>query len=54
MNAPKAGARLGHSVSGAGDANKDGFDDVVIGAPSFDGDQTDEGRAYLFFGSEAG
>jgi uncharacterized repeat protein (TIGR01451 family) len=47
-------AHLGISLSGAGDVNGDGFDDVIVGAPGYDNDQTDEGRAYLYFGSASG
>jgi len=46
------GGEFGHSVSGAGDVNNDGYDDVIVGAwnespgasPDF------SGRAYLFSG----
>ena len=38
------------SVASAGDVNGDGFDDLIVGAPFFDGSQTDEGRAVLYFG----
>ncbi len=42
----------GYSVSGAGDINQDGYDDVIVGALYNDarGDRT--GRAYLYFGRE--
>jgi hypothetical protein len=30
------GDRFGWDVSGAGDVNKDGFDDVIVGAPGYD------------------
>ena len=40
--------RLGFSVDGAGDVNGDGFDDVIVGAPSVLNFQT--GMAYLIFG----
>lgn len=43
---------LGMSVTGAGDVDLDGFDDVVMGAP--DGTSTDEGRAGLFYGPYTG
>jgi len=46
----QANARLGASVASAGDVNGDGFDDLIVGAPFFDGSQTDEGRAVLYVG----
>jgi len=48
------GALFGWSVSSAGDVNGDGYADVIIGAPYFDNGETDEGRAYLFYGSASG
>jgi hypothetical protein len=50
----QAGAIFGISAAGAGDVNGDGFADVIIGASSWDGQQPDEGRAYLYLGSAAG
>jgi hypothetical protein len=48
----KVGDGFGFSVSGAGDVNKDGYDDVIVGAPYFkdplSGDQV--GAAYVFSG----
>ncbi len=45
------GERMGYSVSGAGDINGDGYDDLITGAYSYDfsGD-FNVGRAYIFFG----
>lgn len=43
-----AGGSVGISVSGAGDINKDGFDDVIIGAPI---DNYSAGKSYVVFGS---
>lgn len=38
-------------VSAAGDFNLDGVDDLIVGAPGYDGKKgTDSGRAYLFLG----
>ncbi|MCK6531151.1 FG-GAP-like repeat-containing protein, partial [Myxococcota bacterium] len=50
----QAGAYFGYSVSGAGDVDGDGYGDVVVGAPYFDNGQTEEGRAFVFLGSESG
>lgn len=41
---------FGASVASAGDVNGDGFSDIVVGAPLHDGQETDEGRAFLFLG----
>jgi hypothetical protein len=47
----QAGEEYGWSVAGAGDVNGDGCDDLLVGAHLYDHDQTDEGRAYLYYGS---
>jgi len=47
-------AEGGFAVAGAGDVNRDGFDDVIVGAWLYDNGQTDEGRAYVFHGSATG
>jgi len=51
-------AVLGFSVSGAGDVNADGFDDVIIGAPGFPFADpllgAEEGAALVFLGGPAG
>ena len=45
----------GVSVSGAGDINGDGIDDLIIGASGVDVDgNEDAGRTYLVFGSDSG
>ena len=48
------GAFFGSSVASAGDVNADGYDDVIVGAPGYDNDQTGEGRVFLFLGSATG
>ncbi len=42
------------TVAGAGDVNGDGFDDVIVGADSYDAGQTDEGAAFVFLGGPNG
>lgn len=45
-------AQYGTSVSGAGDVNGDGYNDVLIGAPNFNWTTTG-GRVYLYYGSSS-
>jgi hypothetical protein len=54
LESDQAGASLGASVAGAGDVNGDGYADVIVGAPSYDAGQADEGAAFVFLGSAAG
>ncbi len=49
-----AGDYCGNSVSGAGDINGDGIDDVIVGARRADPNGTDSGASYVVFGSRAG
>jgi FG-GAP repeat len=49
-----ASDQLGFSVAGAGDFDRDNFDDVIIGAPHINsGGQTSGGSAYLYSGADA-
>jgi hypothetical protein len=56
----RPGSEFGTSVGTAGDVNKDGYDDVIIGAPQYELDQEDpgfqkeEGFAFVFVGSASG
>jgi hypothetical protein len=45
--------QLGRTVSGAGDINGDGIDDLVVGAPFADSKGTDAGTSYVIFGAPA-
>jgi len=47
-------AHFGYSVGTAGDVNGDGYSDVIVGAPNYDAGQTNEGRAYLYYGDASG
>lgn len=50
----QAGTALGSKVAPAGDVNGDGYDDVITGGYSFDNGQTDEGMAFVYYGSGSG
>ena len=47
-------SEFGKLVASAGDVNGDGCSDVIVGAPFYDGGQSDVGRAYLYLGSVSG
>ncbi|HIA26813.1 MAG TPA: hypothetical protein EYN79_01615, partial [Planctomycetes bacterium] len=54
LHGPTKDAHAGYSVSGAGDFNNDGFDDVLIGAPGADiGGHEESGIAYLLLGGNS-
>jgi hypothetical protein len=47
-------ADFGSSVASAGDVNKDGYDDIIVGVPSYSNGNYSEGGAFVFLGSVAG
>ncbi|HIB83492.1 MAG TPA: hypothetical protein EYO59_02520, partial [Chromatiaceae bacterium] len=47
------GSRFGMAVSGVGDINADGFDDVLFGLGYFDAGEVDEGVVFVFHGATA-
>ena len=54
LQSNNATAWFGRSVSTAGDANGDGYADVLVGAVTYSGGQTTEGAGFLYLGSAAG
>jgi hypothetical protein len=48
------GSSAGESISGAGDVNLDGFDDLIVGAAYRQADEDCEGAAYLVLGPVTG
>lgn len=57
-DASQPGAQFGFTVSAAGDVDRDGYADILIGSPLRDGDDpttdVDVGRAVVWFGSATG
>ncbi len=45
---------FGTRVGSAGDVNGDGYDDVYVGAPGYDNGETDEGKVFVWYGSNTG
>ncbi len=50
----QAYANFGAVVATAGDVNGDGYDDIIVTAPYFDGGQVDEGWIFLYQGTIVG
>jgi hypothetical protein len=48
----QAGAQFGYSVATAGDVNGDGYSDVIVSAPFYGNGESDEGRAFVYYGNE--
>lgn len=46
--------RAGYAVANAGDVNCDGYDDIITGAPYYNGVGTYNGRVYIVFGPTTG
>ncbi len=48
------GTSFAASVAGVGDLDGDGYDDIAVGAPLWDGGQTNEGRVFVYRGGADG
>lgn len=53
-DADQSSAQLGAAIARAGDVNRDGYADLLLGARYYDGGESDEGRAWLFYGGATG
>jgi flavodoxin len=47
-------AQYGSSVATAGDINKDGFSDIIVGDAGYDNSETDAGKVFIYYGSAFG
>jgi hypothetical protein len=50
----QARGKLGSSLSGVGDINGDGINDLLVGSPSYSEIYNNNGKVFLFFGSKDG
>jgi hypothetical protein len=48
------GNDFGRLVRGIGDVNGDSYDDIMIGAFTYDGSVSDQGAVFVFYGSDSG
>ena len=53
LEGPTAGGHFGFSVSAAGDFNRDGRDDLIVGAPNYSLSGTERGAAYIYYGGSS-
>jgi hypothetical protein len=54
MGGPYPDSQWPSTQGRAGDVNGDGYDDLIVGAPKYDHPETEEGAAFLWYGSETG
>jgi len=54
VESDQANAQFGWLVSTAGDVNNDGYDDVIVGAYTYDNGESDEGKVFAYYGSVNG
>jgi subtilisin-like proprotein convertase family protein len=49
-----ASALFGFALANAGDVDNDGFEDFLVGAPNYSGAFSNQGAAYVYYGSASG
>jgi hypothetical protein len=54
VQSKRVGDYLGGAIGTAGDANSDGYADVVVGVPGYSRNQSGEGAAFVYYGSANG
>ncbi len=54
IDEPQSGSGFGESIAGAGDVDRDGFDDFLIGGAEFEVGGDAVGRVWLYFGRASG
>ena len=54
FNVSQASSQFAFAIDAAGDVNGDGYDDLIVGAYNYDNGQTNEGAAFLFYGTASG
>jgi hypothetical protein len=52
FTSPNADESFGNHISGAGDANGDGYADVIVGSPGKEGESKVPGHAYVYSGKD--
>ena len=53
LRGTRGSERFGSAVAGVGDLNRDGYDDLAVGSPSYSSSSTSIGRVQVYFGGPA-